>query len=703
MKNLLSHFRRKPSESADAPVPPSEAPKAQAAPIEPVRMQTPVARTIKPAWHTPAAPFPQKQRATAQAERSATTEMITLRLGDFLDRIPPELLDAGTHDRLIPMPFDLAALSERIGRGDSTIRLTEVYRRMPDVFRTDAVIRQDRVIPFPWKRVLAMIQEAKAGAVDGGITRSGMEMLAQKFKARRLRQPSKAAPVPGPAGGAEARKPAGASGTADTSASAASDAPASPAEATASAGLSANITTTSSVALEVAQLTVERDAALARAAEFGAEYESMIGRTGELTAERDAALARAAELTAERDAAAARVAEIAAEREAAVARLSEPAAGREADVARIAELTAQRDEALSRAAKFSADSDAAVALAAEVTAERDAAKTQIAELASARESADARVAALAGERDAAVARCAELTAERDAAGGRVAAITGERDAAAARIAEIIAERDSAAAGKTKLVADSDAAVALATELTTERDAATARIAALTVERDEAVARSAAVTAERDSAAARVAELLKISEARPQAASESPVAADSGAAIEGYRNTIDALMRERDALRAEQQQIKARLGWRAFARSVAAGEKATPPATADEVLPDVYSALFPQRSWMPRAAGALLLGLLGIGVASQTNIGTTRPAGAETPAVPSSGPEADLAIPTLTPAAIPDGEFTLESAATGEAASAPSQEPLSGAAEFAGPSPAEANPIEWKPITSRRAR
>ena len=700
MKNLLSHFRRKPSETADVPAPPAEPPKAKAAPIEPVRMQTTVARAIKPAWHTPAAPFPQKQRAAAPAERSAAAEIITLRLGDFLDRIPPELLDAGTHDRLIPMPFDLASLSERIGRGDSTIRLTEVYRRMPDVFRTDAVIRQDRVIPFPWKRVLAMIQEANAGAADGGITRSGMEMLVQKFKARKLRQPSKTAPVPGTAGGAETGSPAGFSRAVETPAPAVSQAPPRLADTGAAGGLTANITTASAAALEVARLTAERDTALARAAEFGAEYESMIGRTGELTAERDAAVARVAELTAERDAA--------------VARATEPASAGEPDAARIAELTTERDAAAARAEKLAADSDAAVALAAEITAERDGAKIKISELTAARDAADARVAALVGERDAAIARSAELSAERDAANGCAATLAGERDAANARgtgltaerdaavvrTAEVTAERDAAVARTAKLAEDSDAAVALATELTAERDAATARISTLTAECAAAVGRGNEITVEREAAVARVAELLKNNEVLQQAGSEPPPAAGSGAAIEGYRNTIEALMRERDALRAERQQLTER----GVVQSVAAEEKTTRPATKAEPLPDVYSALFPQRLWMQRAAAALLLGILAIGVSSRSDLRDSRPAGAEAPAVESPASETGSATPAPAPAAIADGEFTPESAAAEDAAGTLSPEQLiGGTSEATAPSPANPNPAVWKPTTSRRAR
>ena len=61
-------------------------------------------------------------------------------VGDFLDRIPERFLEPGVHDPSVPLPFDLAALSERIGRSETAIPVNENFRRIPDIFRADAVI-----------------------------------------------------------------------------------------------------------------------------------------------------------------------------------------------------------------------------------------------------------------------------------------------------------------------------------------------------------------------------------------------------------------------------------------------------------------------------------------------------------------------------------------------------------------------------------
>ena len=558
MKNLLARFNRKPPETAVAPAPPWEQTKAKAAPLEPVRMPAAVARAIAPAWHAAGAAFPQKARSTTPAERPTATEIITLRLGDFIDRIPADLLDPGKHDRFIPMPFDLSALSERIGRGDTSIRLTELYRRMPDVFRMNAVIRPDRMIPFPWIKVLAMIDKASAGGLDAGITREGVELLARKFKARRNRQPA-AAPVA--AGDAGIGRPWG------SAASSKAPAPLSLGEKpegseSAPDGAIADGPAADSSWAEVAQLKAERDTALARAAEFGVEYESMIAHAGKLTDERDDAVARVAVLLAERDS------------------VVNGAAESASASARIVELTAERDAAVVRAETLVTDSDAAVELAAGMATERDAANAQV----------------------------AAVTAERDEAKTRAEAITKERDEAKTH-AEVI-----------------------------------------TKERDEAKAQVEALTGERDAAKAKV-ELLKTTESAAKAASELPVATDSSAVVGDCCNPIEALQSAEPA--SEPIPVP--------------HENTELPTRPDESAPDAYDSLFPQRTWMQRGAAALLLGLLGIGIATRTDLGIIPDGGAETPGTASPLPAAATPTPTLTPAAIVVSEFPLETADTSEAA------------------------------------
>ena len=631
MKNLLDHFRRNPTPPADAPVKTPQPAKPKAAPIEPARLQTNVARAVKPAWHTTATPFAQKQILPASAERATAalpTEMVTLHLGDFLDRIPPELLDEGAHDRSMPMPFELAGLSERIWRGDTTIRVAEVFRRIPDIFRNDRTIDNEREIPFPWKKVLAMMQEAKAGASDAGISRAAVEALASKFQARKLGQPSKAAPTPAAPGAAGA-------GQAPNAAQ--SLAPATPAE-----GSGVNAAAAAAMAQELAKLRAERDDAVTRAAEFGVEYDASISRTADLTTERDAAIARAAELTAGHDAAVARAAELAAERDAAVSRMADLTAVRDASAARIGKLVAETAATDARVAELTTARDAAVARAAELTAERAAAA--------------ARTTELTTERDAAVARTAELTTEREAAVAQAAEAPAEGGADEARLAALTEAREAADARATKIANDLEAALALADEATTERDAIAARLAELTAERDAAIARTAELTAERDAAVKSAAEYLEAgrtaaaSDSTPeQKAWETRVVAQFETDIEGFRNTIQALLHERDDLRRRLDPAAA---------GPAPGVVVNFASPAADAQPDVYSSLFPTCNWAPRV-GALVLTVLGLAILMQFPHGTVtppHPARSTASALP-AGPERQT--PQLTDAILPETKFALE--------------------------------------------
>ncbi len=686
------------------------------------------------------------------------TEMLTLTLGDFLDRIPENLLDSGPHDRSIPLPFDLAALSERIGRGETQIPISEIYRRIPDIFRTDTVIRPELAVRFPWRKVLPLITQARDSSAASGFTKAGLETLVLKLKARKFRRPAMTAPAPLPASrtsplrpaieaapptNARSAEPPGANTPLLTPPPALSGAVAGfisvaePLVATAASGDFSSpeaMRTVQGKAEFERQLTAlaeERDKARAeveslrtklteysrqsaserRAAEeisnsfalFKKEHGEILAAGGALKAERDAALARATEFGAEHDAAIARIGDIVAERDAAVART--------------AELTTERDAAVTRTAKLTPDSDAAVALAAEVTIERDAAIARTVELTTERDVAVARTAELTAERDAAVALAAKLTADSDAAVTLAAKVATERDAALARTTELTTEREAEVALTAKLTAERDAADALTAKLTADSDAAVALAAEVTTERDAALARTAELTTERDAAVARAADLLKIGNTTPastptpdQVAWESRTVAKFAADIEGYRNTIQALLRERDALRLEQNKQTAQCEIPTSAAPVLAEEKATLPVSATDSLPvsatdslplsavdslpDAYSALFPPRLWLQRAAAALLLGFIGIGIASRFGGGYTLEGRTETPVVPSMpSPELPFTLPTLTPAALPESEFTLETPATEETMTLLESEPL-----IVGLGPER---IDWKPITSRR--
>ena len=683
-----------------------------------------MARAIQPAWHNATTPALQSKRPVAQPERKAPAEMLTLTLGDFLDRIPGKYLDGKEHDPSSPLPFDLAALSERLGRGDSTIPVSEIFRRIPDVFRADAVIAADLSIRFPWRKVLAMVTQAREGAAGSGLTANGAETLALKLKARKFRRPMKMAPVtflrpPSPAEVAKAAENFPDSALTMLPPSAHTQAPAAPAAAPAAPVSRANPPAVqqpasdpmseSAAALqierlnaqhaqEISELAAEKDRALEEIPSLRLELANHLKQTTAerrmaievskklsllqnehegssaaiqiLKDERDAAVAHAAEIGAEHEAAIARTGRLAAERDAALARAAEIGAGRDPGAAAAPELLAERDAALTRSSELIAERDAALTRSSELTAERDAALTRSTELTAERDAALTRSAELTAERDAALTRSAELTAERDAALTRSAELTAERDAALTRSAELTAERDAATARAEKLIADSDAAIALASELTAERDAAVGCMAAVTSERDAALARVAEITAERDASVACAAELLKSHKEAPalqnppdKAEWESGITARFETDIAGYRNRIQDLMHERDTLRQELGKPAPKPSEEPSAKSEAPGEAASLNET------DAYSALFPQslrnqRQRFQRIAAAVIFALLGIGIVSQVSISTTPATETETGRHHAAAPviPETHSIPPVTEAPAANGEFTLETPA-----------------------------------------
>ena len=637
-----------------------------------------MARAIQPAWHNATTPALQSKRPVAQPERKAPAEMLTLTLGDFLDRIPGKYLDGKEHDPSSPLPFDLAALSERLGRGDSTIPVSEIFRRIPDVFRADAVIAADLSIRFPWRKVLAMVTQARQGAAGSGLTANGAETLALKLKARKFRRPMKMAPVtflrpPSPAEVAKAAENFPDSAltmlppSAHTQAPAAPAAPVSRANPPAVQQPASDPMSESAAALqierlnaqhaqEISELAAEKDRALEEIPSLRLELANHLKQT---TAERRMAIEVSKKLSLlqnEHEGSSAAIQILKDERDAAVAHAAEIGAEHEAAIARTGRLAAERDAALARAAEIGAGRDPGAAAAPELLAERDAALTRSSEL--------------IAERDAALTRSSELTAERDAALTRSAELTAERDAALTRSAELTAERDAATARAEKLIADSDAAIALASELTAERDAAVGCMAAVTSERDAALARVAEITAERDASVACAAELLKSHKEAPalqnppdKAEWESGITARFETDIAGYRNRIQDLMHERDTLRQELGKPAPKPSEEPSAKSEAPGDAASLNET------DAYSALFPQslrnqRQRFQRIAAAVIFALLGIGIVSQVSISTTPATETETgrhhaaaPVIPETH-----SIPPVTEAPAANGEFTLETPA-----------------------------------------
>jgi hypothetical protein len=104
----------------------------------------------------------------AEGQQNATVEadQVVLRLGDFIKRIPPNLLKSSELDLNRTLRFDLGDLSECVNEGISTVPLALLVKAIPHIFIDDIRDQQITEIRFPWARVLEIIRNPLA-ASDG--------------------------------------------------------------------------------------------------------------------------------------------------------------------------------------------------------------------------------------------------------------------------------------------------------------------------------------------------------------------------------------------------------------------------------------------------------------------------------------------------------------------------------------------------------
>ena len=115
-----------------------------------------------------------------EPSKPAGNDEICLRLGDFLHRIPAHLLQTGPHDLQKEVRFPINSLSDRIKRGETTINLLEIYRQMPEIFRSEVRETDKQQILYPWRKVISMIKEARPE--EGSAPDAVAENLAEKIR-----------------------------------------------------------------------------------------------------------------------------------------------------------------------------------------------------------------------------------------------------------------------------------------------------------------------------------------------------------------------------------------------------------------------------------------------------------------------------------------------------------------------------------------
>ncbi len=123
---------------------------------------------------------------------------LRLELGDFLHRIPAHLLLPGPHDLKAELRFDIAELSSKIERGQTTIPLSDIYVRVPSVFRGTILVTDNIEVRFPWQKLAKLVNISKLPrkAPEPGST---SPELAEKLRAKKGAKSGEAEGVTTPA------------------------------------------------------------------------------------------------------------------------------------------------------------------------------------------------------------------------------------------------------------------------------------------------------------------------------------------------------------------------------------------------------------------------------------------------------------------------------------------------------------------------
>ena len=120
------------------------------------------------------------------AKSKTSDTHVRLQLGDFLHRIPQNLLRPGPHDVSAELLFNINDLSALIAKGQTTLNLAEIHRRAPGIFRNEVVAEDKIEIRFPWQKLMHLVKSPGDGGTGAsGITPAAAEALAHKFRSRR--------------------------------------------------------------------------------------------------------------------------------------------------------------------------------------------------------------------------------------------------------------------------------------------------------------------------------------------------------------------------------------------------------------------------------------------------------------------------------------------------------------------------------------
>lgn len=184
--SFLDRFKRKEPATQAPEARPDPAPKKIEPPTRqpaPALASGPVPR-LRPAAKKEDRP-PAGSSFVASPVRASEVHDMALELGDFLHRIPQNLLQPGPHDVHQVLRFKVDEMADRIGRGQTTIQLAEIFRQVPNIFRSETRVPADVEIRFPWQKVMMLLNQSRGARKGAAFTEAAANALSDKLKSKR--------------------------------------------------------------------------------------------------------------------------------------------------------------------------------------------------------------------------------------------------------------------------------------------------------------------------------------------------------------------------------------------------------------------------------------------------------------------------------------------------------------------------------------
>ena len=144
-----------------APLPVSAPPPAQAAPVGRVSPVIPAARGKISFGTAPAAPEAEAPAAAPVPAPAAIAEVtVSLEVGDFLDRLPPNFVQAGAVDRRRRVDFRASELYSDMTKGRASVPASVIYQKCPELFSRPVTDEEDTEVALPLQKLVEQMSQA---------------------------------------------------------------------------------------------------------------------------------------------------------------------------------------------------------------------------------------------------------------------------------------------------------------------------------------------------------------------------------------------------------------------------------------------------------------------------------------------------------------------------------------------------------------